>query len=130
MRANRQERQEAGREMLSCFFLGNGIGTGGAPDAERVCTPEVRVVNRPEAPSPSPLMPAGIPLARANRNGKHVLARRYRAVVEWGKGAGRIIGAIEIERVAIAAERLGIHIAPHRIGFAPGGGVAEEQRNL
>src|SRR2546430_4702715 len=72
------------------------------------------------------LVASGIALPGADGDGQHVLARRDRAVVEGREGAGGVVGAVEIERVAIGAERFGFDVAAYRIAVMAGGRVAEE----
>src|ERR1041384_2137775 len=70
------------------------------------------------------------PLSCAHRDRQHVFTRRNGAVVELREGASRVVGAVEVEEVLVAAERLGLDIAAHRIALVPRGRIAEEHRDF
>src|SRR5207237_7277412 len=75
------------------------------------------------------LVPAWVALPGPDRDREHVLTRWDRAVVERREGAGRIVGAVEVERVAIAAQRFGVHVPAQGVALMAGRRVAEENRD-
>src|SRR5919201_1313401 len=64
-------------------------------------------------------------LARADLDFEPVLARRQRTAPVLVVGAVRVVGAIEIEKIPAAAERLGLDVSPCAVRFVPARRIAE-----